>query len=730
MTRPSSGDPPDTDVVVRARSRAALGLAGTVGLLGLVCALAVTGHRDDPDVDVVFILVSLWLGISLTAVGSLLLALRPRNLLGPVLAVGGAALTLEYGLREYAHLGLQVREDGLPGAAAAGWAGLALDPLFFPATLVLVLLLFPDGVLPRSRVWRLLCVAVVAVTAIRVGLAALRPGPLEDLSYGTTVPWGGVLPASSAAAIDASQELLNTALVLLLPACVVALVLRFRAARGVARQQFKPLVVVGALLLLGLVLQFADATRELGVLVLVASVAVGLPAALAVASLRYRLWDLDRVLVATLVVGGLAVLVTGLYVAVVVGTARVAGSPTTTGSTTASVLAAAVVALVFAPARDWLTRRARRLVLGVRATPYEALTALPNRLAEAPVLDDVLVGTAETIARGLGVPAAGVQVVLADGTRRTSWWPPGATSDERELLTVPVRHLGLEVGALSVRPSPDRPLGAADERLLADLAAQAGPTVHNVTLAEQLRVQLAQITTQAEQLRASRERIAAVAVDERRRLERDLHDGAQQRLTTLAVRLHEAEDLAAAGDPATAVALRHCRTELTQCTEDLRQLARGVYPPVLAARGLVAALRARLRTLPAEVQLVAGAELVDVRLGSGVELAAYFCCLEAVQNATRHATGAPVRVEVDLVDGALVLVVADDGPGFDRAEVDGTGSGLLGMEDRLAAVGGTLVVESTPGIGTTVRGRVPVRDPGPAAPSGLAVPADQPPLLR
>jgi signal transduction histidine kinase len=155
--------------------------------------------------------------------------------------------------------------------------------------------------------------------------------------------------------------------------------------------------------------------------------------------------------------------------------------------------------------------------------------------------------------------------------------------------------------------------------------------------------------------------------------------------------------------------LARCRDDAEACIDGLRELARGIYPPVLSARGLVAALRARARVSPGDVRVVAEDGVATRRFAAGVENAAYFCALEALQNAAKHAPGAPVVVRVGDRPGVLEFEVADTGPGFTPGERAGDdGSGLVGMADRLAAVGGTLTVDSVPGAGTTVRGTIPV----------------------
>jgi len=478
----------------------------------------------------------------------------------------------------------------------------------------------------------------------------------------------------------------------------VSLTRRFLSAEGIARQQYKPLVVALVVLAVGLALQVVPVLRPLGVAVFAVGAVVGLPLSIAVGSLRYRLWDLDRAAVLAITYAGLAVLVTGVYVLVVIGLVGFAGLGRPEGSLLPSVLATVAVALLFGPSREWLAQRARRLVYGDRADPYEALAALPHQLASGVDVGEVLPLTARTLVDGLGVPAARARARLRDGTVREAW------SGERSGVGLVVRevvHLGEVVGDIAVVPPTDRALSAGDQRLLADLAAQAGPALRGVVLAGQLEDQLSE-------LRDSQGRVARAAADERRRLERDIHDGAQQQLVGLAVRLSETESRLRSGESAAAAeSLSEAHAQLDACIDTVRELARGIYPPVLTARGLVAAVRARTRSFPGHAEVVSSPEVEATRFGPEVELAVYFCCLEALQNAAKHAPGAAVTVTLDHGDDRLLFTVTDKGPGIDPATAP-AGSGLLGMRDRIAAVGGDLTIAPGPDGGTVVHREVPL----------------------
>src|SRR5215472_3671426 len=236
-------------------------------------------------------------------------------------------------------------------------------------------------------------------------------------------------------------------------------------------------------------------------------------------------------------------------------------------------------------------------------------------------------------------------------------------------------------------------------------AQRAELTVHNEQLDSALQESLGGLRRQAAELRASRARVVAAADSERRRIERNLHDGAQQHLTALSIKLRMVYDLAGHDGELAKDLLEEACSEVDDAARELRDLAHGVYPPLLAVSGLPAALSAAARwsTLPATVD---AAPLS--RYPAEVEATVYFCCVEAIQNACKHAGGeATVTLRMREDAGTLTFQVADNGKGFD-SEARGLGAGFLNMADRLGALGGSLDVESAPRQGTTVSGTIPV----------------------
>jgi signal transduction histidine kinase len=261
---------------------------------------------------------------------------------------------------------------------------------------------------------------------------------------------------------------------------------------------------------------------------------------------------------------------------------------------------------------------------------------------------------------------------------------------------VAVRHQGELLGALTVTKPQNEPLTAAEDKLLDDLASQAGLVLRNVRLTEELRANL-------EELRASRQRIVTAQDVAARRIERNIHDGAQQQLVALAVKANLAGSLVGKDPEKERAIIDQLRAEAQDALENLRDLARGIYPPLLADQGLAPALEAQARRSPVPVAVA-----VDGvgRYRQEAEAAVYFCCLEALQNVAKYAEATSARIHLSSSNGRLFFEVSDDGRGFDPASTS-TGTGLQGMADRLDALGGDFEIHSQPGVGTTVSGNVP-----------------------
>jgi len=276
-----------------------------------------------------------------------------------------------------------------------------------------------------------------------------------------------------------------------------------------------------------------------------------------------------------------------------------------------------------------------------------------------------------------------------------------------------VRHSNRSLGVLRLQERPGIPLTGVEQRLMSGLAAQAGLVLRLAALRAELETRHAELVSRAGDLRASRERLIAAHDAERRRLERDLHDGAQQHLVALTVNLRLAQTISGRSPERAAHLLAEQGDAARVAIDTLTSLSRGIYPPLLGAEGLVSALRFAAATSPLPVTVDT---TTTERPPRAVEAALYFCCMESVQNAAKHSGAACVSVRLTHQAGRWCLSVMDQGAGFDFQDVvaSGAGVGLVNMRDRLDAVGGTLTVESRPGRGTTVTAEVP-RIPTPDA---------------
>ena len=632
-------------------------------------------------------------------IGALLVWKRPANPIGWLLFASG----LSYAI---ATTGLVLLR--FPGARAwANWLGW----MFFGAAVfaVFVLLLFPTGSLP-SRRWR--PVAWVA----GVGAAAWALGnTLAPVSFvsGSPSPIGVAGPTGRIFDILTRAGLVLVAVAGL--AAIVSLVFRYRRARAVEREQLKWLVYAGGLIVVATLAVVpiekilgsgSSAASNLENAVTTGSVAL-VPIAIGIAIFRYHLYDIDLVINKTLAYGALAVFITGVYVAIVVGIGSLAQHGVRP-SLALSIAATAVVAIAFQPVRAWVQRLANRLVYGRRATPYEVLADFAGRMAGAYAAEDLLPRMARILAEGTGATRADVWLKSGEVFHDGATWPAGApplppapaTADVPAYLAadriLPVRYEGEVLGALSVSKRPGEALTPTEGRLLADLAGQVGLVLKNVGLRDQLLARL-------EEIRASRLRLVAAQDAERRRIERNIHDGAQQQLVALAIKLSITESMIGTDAEGEREMLAELCQDAAGAVADLRDLARGIYPPLLASKGLVAALEAQASKAPVPTSVAA--EGVE-RYPQDLEAAVYFCVLEALQNVAKYA-GA-TRAEVRLAGSGydLTFEVTDDGAGFDP-ESRGYGTGLQGMADRLHAHGGSLDVRSAPGAGTTIVGWLP-----------------------
>ena len=641
-------------------------------------------------------------------VGLLLAARRPGNALGwLLLAIGIVAFEPLTSYGDYA------LAAGLGGAE---WAFGATSWTWIPViglSGTFVLFLFPDGHLPSPR-WRWFAWAIAIGMAVGSVAILLAPGPLTDVGQGGIEnPFG----------IEALRTVTSvaTAAIVAVPigicGAAASLVVRRRRSGPTERLQIRWLA--SAAIVLAVVYAGAMAVSlasEVGweagggwitVLQTVAVMLFGLlPIAIGIAVLRYRLYEIDVVIRKAVIVTAIAAFVTIVYAAVVGGIGALVQTHSTTGL---SFAAAAAVAVLFQPALGRARRIADRLVYGKRATPYEVLAEFSDRVGETYAADDVLPRMARVVADAVGATSAHVWLRGGDRLRVAASWPadaerpPTVTLDGFDIPALPgadaafaVEHHGEVLGALALAMPPSDPLDVSRSKLVEDLAAQAGLVLRNVRLTEELRARL-------EDLQAAQKRLVEAQDEERRKLERNIHDGAQQQLVALTVKLRLAEGLVERDPARLRDMLRGLQGETQTALEDLRDLARGIYPPLLADQGLGAALEAQARKSPVPVRV----EPDGIgRYPQAVEAAVYFSVLEALQNVAKYAEATQVVVSLAQRDGHLAFAVEDDGRGFDQ-ETATRGSGLQGIADRLGALDGVVDVRSAPGAGTTISGRVP-----------------------
>ena len=645
--------------------------------------------------------------VLLAALATNIVLRRDGNRIGWLLLAAIVSLAVGGIIQDYGTYAISVRHRAIPGGDLAAGLG-AYGWVFFVAmVLVLPVQLFPDG-RPLSRRWRWLVGITVGVVVV---------GYLGN-TFGPGVSPGIRFPHATRGALGTALGLTRLALpafALCALLGVASLALRYRRSSTEVRHQIRWLLLAGLLYVVpyaALITLMYAANLRLPWLAALSVIGLAtVPFAMAIAVLKYRLYDIDIIINRAFVYGSLAALITASYVVIVVGIGSLVGSGGRP-NLLLSIIATALVAVGFQPIRARVQRLANRLVYGNRATPYEVLAQFSERLADTYAADDVLPRMVRVLAEGTAAERAEVWLRRGEALILAARWPTLNASAGHTALpmigqTLPavpgadrvaaVRHQGEVLGAISMTKRPAEPLTPIEEKLIVDLANQAGVVLKNVGLAAELMQRL-------DDLRASRQRLVAAQDDERRRLERNLHDGAQQHLVALKVKLRLAE-MAGPTNPEKAWRLiAEMKADADETLTTLQELARGIYPPLLADKGLVTALEGQARRATVAVEIAANG---IGRYSQELEAAVYFCCLEALQNVSKYAGATKVQVRLCESDGALLFEIEDDGCGFEPAKTP-RGSGLQNMSDRLDALGGRLEVTSAPRRGTTMRGLLPL----------------------
>lgn len=589
------------------------------------------------------------------------------------------------------------------GAMVSIW----LPTLFLPLTLGL--LLFPDGRLPSPR-WRWVgwYQATTIALAVVGSFALSNPWSTNEVAKVTTT-FGTVV-----------EVVINLAQFGVLLA-VASLVVRYRRGDLVVRRQIRWIALGGAMVFAGtaaiLVIRgglsgAGDPTVE-NVINLVPLVL--LIASFWVAVTKYRLYEIDVIVSKSVAYLGLAAGIAGLYAAVVIAPLLVIGrADDGDPGLVLPIVAAAVVALLFEPIRSRMQRWANRLVYGDRASPYEVLSQITSGLSDVTAgsgTDDL----ARLLAQGTGAEQAvvwirrgealnPVGVFRAGGSAVIDPVPTDGLVDDEFNESRAVHYRDEQIGALSLTKPRNDQITPADRELLSDVAAGAGLLLRNIALNRELE-------QRAHEVRASRQRLIAAQDAERHRLERDLHDGAQQQVVALKVKLGIAKTIAEReGADQIAALVIGLAEETQQAVDALRSVAHGIYPPLLESEGLETAVRAIERTssIPVVVEV---AELG--RYGRHVEETIYFCVLETLERA-RMAGARDARVELAGSDGELCVCVD---LGRHATHLD-----LTAVADRIDAAGGTLVVTNRPDSGQLITASLPLL-PVPTLVDSEAVPA-------
>ena len=658
---------------------------------------------------------SLYIPVAAVAYATLgvLIIRRAANLIGWIMLAEGIGIAFLGLTSVYAVTGVAADPGSLPAAKLAGTLS---ECIFSPVTFLIafMFLLFPTGRLPSPR-WRPVAAAGFLLVGLTVAGLVVTPRLLQlpapggvSLVYPNPLGVENLKPVLRAVPVGTLNGL-AVVTVAFMAAVLVSLAVRYRAGGRLMRQQIKWLAlaaVVFAVLLFIALLGIAAGEVWLngaanGVTAVVAL--FGVPAAMAIAILRHRLYDIDVIISRAVVYALLSAAFTGVYIGIVLGIGAFVGHQ---GGPVLTIAAAVTIALLFQPLRRRAQLFANRLVYGRRATPYQALSDFAGDMAGQLDLTEAVDRMVSVLAGATGADRAEAWIRVGTQLRPAAIWPHGSASSTAVALgadeglpafegtsrAVAVKHGGELLGALSLQKPRNEPLTGTEDELLRHLASQAGLVLRNAALIGELR--------------ASRRRLVEAQDAERRKIERNLHDGAQQQLIALTIQLGLLEE--AADDPAAVRQITPAvKDGLRAALEDLRDLARGIYPPLLADQGLVPALQAQARkaALPVEID----ADGVG-RFPQDTEAAVYFCTLEALQNIAKYAGASRATVRLSCSGGSLRFTVTDDGAGFDTARTR-HGSGLQGMSDRLAALGGALHVRSQPGHGTTLTGQLPVSAP-------------------
>ncbi|KRE30549.1 sensor histidine kinase [Agromyces sp. Soil535] len=487
------------------------------------------------------------------------------------------------------------------------------------------------------------------------------------------------------------------------PAMVLGVgVLGFRALFGEAEVRARTRVMaitVGAAITAFALWTFLPGNRlaEVGVY----ATLIALPAAAIHGILRYGAFDIapgDR---SRLVARSSSLLITVVYA---IGVATPAVLLSDRLAVLPAVLITTLLAVCLLPVRAWMQRWIHRALFGDRDRQLTMLSELGARLEQAVEPRDLLMRLAEAVQDGLDASWVRIRLATTDGTLAES--PAGVSGEPAGEAVESIDLVRGEetLGRIDVGPRHRGEYSDAERTLLRTFAGQAGASVANVRLTAQLAEQLDELT-------ASRERLVAAQDDERKRLERDLHDGIQQNVVAQIAGLRLARNRLQRGQ-LTAEELVELQDQARETLTDLRELARGIHPPVLSDNGLVAAVESGVARFPIPLTVEADAAVRAERFPDDVETTAYYVVREALANTAKHAHATHASVGLARNDGRLRIAISDDGCGIGTlAPASATRGGLANIRDRVAALRGTVNVTANEPTGTIVRVELPVDRP-------------------
>ena len=632
-------------------------------------------------------------GVLLVWLGRLILLRRPGHGGGRILMIAGAVAAVHVLLAATVDAaGVAVGLDPVVGASfrptdhALGltvplwvmtwlWLGVAVPlVVWLPAT-------FPDGSLP-GRGWRWMIATVVSGTALLVAAHAIMAWPGRDtpLTANTT-------PLDEGGSVAVLAAVGGGLIVVTVVGALAALVVRWRRTPVASRGPFR---AVGMAAATAAVLGTVTWPWQHVWIPTVFALLLGLLVTYVVAVARFRLHDLEPMLGRAAVASLLVAAITLLYLGIVVGVGAAIGARGE--SPLLPLIAVAVVAVLFEPARRRSRDLVDRLLYGDVTDRHRALERFSAGQTDAD--EDALSEVADVLRRATGADRVEVWVTR-DATPRLAA-TSGRDGVGTSVLERSVVHLGEPLGEIRLLATSAADLARHADRAVDDVIRLLGLLLRNQRLT-------ADLTSQVAELHRSRRRLVTVHDDARRGLERDIHDGAQSQLIAIKLRVELARSLAMTADPRVGEELEAIAASVDEAVRSLRQLARGLHPPILEAHGVAEALRSRGRDLP--VALTVHDDGFG-RSDRAVEGAVYFSCLESIHNAVRHGAASHVVVHIGSDDLRVWFIVTDDGCGFDPDDV-GTGQGLTNVHDRIAALGGGVEVRSGPGHGTRLQGELP-----------------------